>query len=353
MTAPHLIVPGPLSTPTGGFVYDRRIAEGMRARGRDILVHELPTGWPAPDLDAQARAAALFEGLPQGATVVVDGLALGALPEIAARHAVRLRLIALVHHPLAAETGLSPEERRVLGESERRALSRVRHVITTSAFTADALLDYGVTAPHMTVIPPGVASARLALGSGGGPGGMGLSMLSVGALTPRKGHDVLLNALAGLTQYDWRLDVVGSEVLQPQHATGIRRLADRLGLTGRVRFHGELTGEALDAAYHTADLFVLASHYEGYGMVLTEAVARGLPVVATAGGAVPFTLPEGSGLLSPPGDVDRLRQILARLMTESDLRRRLERGARQAARTLPTWDDVIDRVSLTLDEVAR
>jgi glycosyltransferase involved in cell wall biosynthesis len=292
----------------------------------------------------------LFEGLPNGATVVVDGLALGVLPEVAARHSARLRLVALVHHPLAEETALPPEERAALRESEKRALARVCHVITTSAFTADALLDYGVTAPHMTVIPPGVAPAPPASGSGGGAG---LSMLTVGALTPRKGHDVLLNALAGLMQYDWRLDIVGSEVLQPQHATGIRRLSDRLGLTGRIGFHGELTGAALDAAYHAADLFLLASHYEGYGMVLTEAVARGIPVVATAGGAVPFTLPEGSGLLAPPGDVDGLRQVLARLITEADLRRRLRRGAQQAAHTLPTWDDVIDRVSLTLDEVSR
>lgn len=343
----HVVVPGALDTPTGGFVYDRKLVEGLRQRGRDVRVHELPPGWPKPDTETYAQAAGLFETLPANALVIVDGLALGVLPEVAARHGGRLKLIALVHHPLAEETDLSDAERIALRRSERAALAHVRHVVTTSAFTADALLDYDVTAPNLTVAPPGVAPADAALGSPG----PGLTLLSVGAVIPRKGYDVLLHALVGLTHCQWHLEVVGSETLAPRHATGIQRLVEQLGLGSRVTFHGELTGDCLARAYRGADLFVLASHYEGYGMVLTEAVSHGLPVVATAGGAVPFTLPEGSGLLAPPGDVTGLRAALARVMDESELRARLRDGAAAAARNLPTWDEVTDRVLLTLDEV--
>jgi len=343
----HVVVPGPLETPTGGFVYDRRMIEGLRGRGCDVRVHALPQGWPRPDTHAYEAAAAAFDSIPDGVAVLVDGLALGVLPELAAQHARRLHLVALVHHPLAAETGLSEAQRRTLARSERDALARVRHVVTTSAFTADAMLDYGVTAPHLSVIPPGVAPATRARGSGGSR----LALLSVGAVIPRKGHDLLLNALVGLTHYPWRLDVVGSETLAPRHAAGVRRLANELGLHERVSFHGELDGAALAAAYNGADLFVLASHYEGYGMVLNEAVAHGLPVVATAGGAVPFTLAEGAGLLAPAGDVEGLRAALARVMHESDLRARLRRGAQHAAYGLPSWEDGVTRLIRTVEAV--
>jgi glycosyltransferase involved in cell wall biosynthesis len=145
---------------------------------------------------------------------------------------------------------------------------------------------------------------------------------------------------------------VGSETLDPRHAQQMRRLATRLGLDDRVTFRGELSGAALDAAYRTSDLFVLASHYEGYGMVLTEAVAHGLPVVATAGGAVPDTLPEGAGLLTPPADVDALAGALDRVLGDATLLQRLAEGARSARERLPSWPDSARRLAAELEQVA-
>ncbi len=345
MTWLHVVVPGPLDTPTGGFVYDRRVVAGLRAQGRDVRVHELPPGWPAPDADAMAAAEAALAALPDGARVLLDGLALGVLPELAARHAARLRLVGLVHHPLAEETGLDAAARARLRDSERRALAAVRHVVVTSAFTAERLLDYGVDRARLSVVPPGVDPAPLATGSTG----PGPRLLCVASLTPRKGHDVLLNALAGLADRVWRLELVGSDTLAVRHAAGLRRLCGRLGLEGRVRFRGELHGAALEQAYDEADLFVLASHYEGYGMVLTEAVARGLPVVATAGGAVADTLPAGSGLLAPPGEVAALRGALGRVLDEPELRERLVAGARAARARLSTWARTAEQLAAELD----
>jgi glycosyltransferase involved in cell wall biosynthesis len=343
----HFIVPGDPETRTGGFVYDRRIAEALRSQGVEVAVHALPSGWPFPGQEALQAAKALLAGLPRGALVLVDGLAYSVLPVLAAEHGDRLRLVALVHHPLAEETGLSAQDREALAESERAALIHARHVVATSGFTANALLDYGVTQDRISIVPPGVEPASLAAGSEGETP----HLLCVATLTPRKGHDVLLNALAGLADRAWTLDLAGSEVLNVRHATQMRRVCSGLNLDHRVRFHGELAGERLEALYRNADIFVLASHYEGYGMVLTEAVAHGLPVVATAGGAVPYTLPEGAGLLAPPGDIAGLRAALARVLDDTELRERMAAGARAARDRLPTWSDSAMKLANALERV--
>lgn len=343
----HVVLPGQPAAQTGGFIYDHQMVEALRARGIDVAVHSLAQGWPFPDDAGMRNADEQLQSLPDDALVLVDGLAFGAMPHLAKAHAARLRLVPLVHHPLAAETGLSVQDREKLEASERAALAQARHVIATSAFTAGALVDYGVTHDGVSVVPPGVVPAPPAAGGQG----QALRLLCVATLIPRKGHDVLLNALAGLTDRAWELDLVGSEILNARHATQLRRLSSELGLDERVRFHGSVQGERLEALYHHADLFVLASHYEGYGMVLMEAVARGLPVVATAGGAVPYTLPERSGLLAPAGDIAGLRNCLARVLDDPEMRRRMAAGAHEARDNLPTWSDAAGRLLAALENI--
>lgn len=349
MKSVHFLVPGDIKTRTGGFIYDRRIAAELIALGINVEVRELPPGWPEPDDYALAAAEQALAAIPDGGLVVIDGLALGVLPDLAAAHANRLRLIALVHHPLAEETGLTQDARDRFALSERAALAQVHHIIATSGFTADALLDYGVDRHRISVILPGVDRVAPAKGSGSRE----TAILCVATLTPRKAHDVLLNALAQLTDRPWRLHLVGSELRHPRHALGIRQLCDRLDLRCRVTFHGELGERALNRIYHRSDLFALASHYEGYGMVVTEAVARGLPVVTTAGGALAHTLPNGAGLLAPPGDVSALRDTLKRVLDEPGLLERLRKGALAARERLPTWSQSAQRCAHLLKSLAR
>ena len=343
----HIVVPGALETRTGGFIYDRRMVGELRAQGWEVAVHELPPGWPFADGAAIRAAEETLGRMPDGALVLVDGLALGALPELAGTHAERLSLVALVHHPLAEETGLTAATRDRLQRSERAALAQCQRVLAASAFTAHALLDYGLDGDAIGVVPPGVDPAPLAEGSGG----RGLRMLSVGALIPRKGHDVLFNALAGLPDRRWTLDVVGSETQDPRHATGLRRLCTRMELDDRVRFHGEMDAGLLESMYQHVDLFVLSSHHEGYGMVLTEAVAHGLPVVASAGGAVEHTLPGGAGILVEPGDVAEMHNALARVMDNPELYRHLADGAKRARGHLVTWPEAAAKLASELSRV--
>ena len=343
MTGLHFVLPGDPATRTGGFIYDARIIEGLRARGLEVAVHSLPDGFPEPSPATRAQARTLFAGLPEGARVVVDGLALGVLPEELKGPAARLDLIGLVHHPLAAESGLAPERQQALFDSERAALELVSQVITTSRHTAEALAPYGVPAGRITPVPPGVDPAPLAEGSGaagsGGSGGGGLALLCVANLVPRKGHDLLLGALARLADLDWRLTCAGSQARDPDWTGRLRRLCGEAGLDDRVTFRGEIGDAELEALYHGADLFVLASHYEGYGMVFPEAVAHGIPVLATRTGGIPEAAPAEASILVPPGDEAALTAALRRLLAEPAAYAELRAKARTARDGLRRWSD--------------
>lgn len=330
-----LVHPGDLATRTGGYVYDRRAFAALAGRGWRVRLVGLPDRFPFPDEAALTAADGALAGLPDGTATVVDGLALGAMPAVAARHRDRLRLVALVHHPLCLETGLEPADAARLGASERQALAACRRVIATSPATAGALVaDFGVARERLTVAVPGTDPAPLAAAAGDPP-----RLLCVGTLTPRKGHRLLLEALASLRGLGWRLVLAGSADRDPATAAAVRAAVGDLGLADRVTLAGELDAAGLDAAYAAADLLVSASFHEGYGMALAEGLARGLPIVAAAGGAVADTVPPDAGLLVPPGDAAALGEALRRVLTDPGLRARLRAGAAAARDRLPRWED--------------
>lgn len=302
--------------------------------------------YPFPSAVDVAAARAALLALPEGLPVVVDGLALGALPEAAAEVAARAPLVALVHHPLALETGLTAAQARALAASERAALRHARRVIVTSPATARGLAgEYGVPAERLVVALPGTDPAPLAAGS------TPLQLLNVGAVVPRKDQVALVRALAPLRGLPWRLVIAGSLTRDPATAGQLRASIDEAGLGPRV----DLLGEADDAmlARHIAasDLFVSTARFEGYGMAITEALAAGLPVVAVAGGAVAETLPREAGLLVPEDDPKALEEALRRVLTHEGLRGKLREGARAARANLPRWQDAAQRVADVLDHL--
>lgn len=339
MPSPPIVflVPGDLGSLTGGYAYDRQIISGLRAEGCDVGVLQLGAGFPWPDAATLRQAAEQVAAIPDGRIVVADGLALGVIPDIVALHAQRLHWVALVHHPLALETGLNEAQRQQLFDSEQRALAAARQVIVTSVSTARALDGYGVPAARIHVVEPGTHLPPLATGSHDG----GLSLLCVATLTPRKGHQVLIDALAGLQDRAWTLHCVGSLARDADTVRSLRVAIAAQGLSDRVHLHGEVDDAALAAHYAQADVFVLPSFHEGYGMVLAEALAHGLPIVSTQAGAIPGTVPLEAGLLLPPGNVQALRAALARLMDEAGLRASLATGAQAARARLPSWAQAV------------
>jgi glycosyltransferase involved in cell wall biosynthesis len=328
-----VLAPGDLDARTGGYEYDRRIVDGLRALGWRVDVVALDDSFPFPTASARAAADRAFASIPDGALALVDGLAYGALPEEAERHAPRLRIVTLVHHPLAAETGLAPPVAASLEVSERRALAAARGVIVTGRATATVLeRRYGVAADRIAVVEPGTDPAPLARGS------RPLSLLCVATLTPRKGHEILLRALVPIRDAAWRLTCAGSVDRDSATAARVQALIRELGFDGRVTLAGDLDAARLAAEYHRADIFVLPTRYEGYGMAVAEALARGLPVVSTATGAIAGLVGDAAGLVVAPGDVATFAAALERVVRDAPLRARFAAGARSVRDRLPTWE---------------
>lgn len=326
------IVPGDPAQRTGGYLYDARIVDELRQLGWAVDVQGLDGAFPCADAVARAALRRALAALPSGHTVVVDGLALGGLPEVAIEHAGRLRLHALVHHPLGDETGLDPVQRRCLLASERAALAAAHRVITTSAFTARRVAAFGLHPNRVRVVEPGVAARPEAAADGHPP-----RLLCVGSFAPRKGQALLVRALSRLIALPWACELIGSLTRAPAYANALVGEVAAAGLSERIRIRGECSDRTLEAAYAAADLFVLPSFYEGYGMVVTEAIAAGLPVLTTTGGALAETLPPGAGVAVAPGDAEALARALAELLCDRNRRLRLRDGARRARTALRSW----------------
>lgn len=341
MSVLHVVLPGDIddpASPSGGNGYDRRVCRGLAALGWAVREHPVPGGWPRPAAGERAALTGVLAALPDGALVLLDGLVASTVPEVLTRHAGRLRLVVLVHLPLDDET-------------EARALAVAAGVVCTSEWTRRWLLDrYALPAHRVSVAAPGVDPAPLAPGTPAGA-----RLLCVAAVTPLKGHDVLAAALATVADLDWTCDCVGALTRDPGFVGRLRGHLAEAGLTGRVRLSGPLSGAALAAAYGAADLVILPSRQETYGMVVTEALARGLPVLASDTGGLPDTLgraPDGSrpGLLTRPGDPDPLAAALRGWLTRPRLRARLRHAARQRRDTLTDWTATADRLAAALKE---
>jgi glycosyltransferase involved in cell wall biosynthesis len=266
---------------------------------------------------------------------VIDGLAFGTLPEAGALRS-RTPLIGLVHLPLALEPGLDAAQADTFREGERAALAAATRVVVTSKATARIMVaDYGVRSRRINVVRPGNDPVPRARGSNDGI----VRLLSIGSVVPGKGFDVLIAAVAKLADLPWRLTIAGDRTRNRAAAARLDADISAYGLGDRVAVLGAVPPERVIELYLASDVFVLASRFESYGMVLVEAIAHGLPVVSTTAGAIPETVPGGTGLLVPSDNVPALAQALRRLISDHAERRRLAINARAAATQLPTWQD--------------
>jgi glycosyltransferase involved in cell wall biosynthesis len=336
------VVPGRLDQLTGGYLFDRHIVEGLRARGRVVRVIELAARDPRAD-------GAVLAAVADGTQTVVDGLALANLGEAAVAHARRLRLVALIHGPLAHETGLSPAAAKRAAEREAALLSRLRGVLCASRKTAAAIESYGIRPDRIAIAPPGTAKPSQHPRPRQGPV---RALLCVANLVPLKGHGVLVAALARLRDLDWTLLCIGSLERDRATADAVRRTIADAGLERRIVLAGERAPAAVAAAYGAADAFVLPSFHEGYGMVYAEAMANGLPVIATIAGAIPELVPPSAGLLVPPGDPAALAQAVRRVIADPRLAARLAAGSREAGARLPDWPRAIADWEAAFDRLA-
>lgn len=340
------LIPGDLELPTGGYAYDRAVLRLLPGFGLRPIQVALPGSFPNPSEEDLEDCAAIVRSLPKDCLLLIDGLAYGAMPEALIRRFDR-PIIALCHHPLALENGISATRAEELYACERSALALARHVIVTSPMTGKILNgDFGVPEDKITVARPGATRKGRATGSGSAL----LDVLAVGSVVPRKGYHVLIDALSRIKARNWRLSIVGA-VRAPDCAAALEAQIVAAGLQEKVRLLGAVNEKALDSLYEHADLFVMSSLFEGYGMVLAEAMARGLPIVTTTGGAASDTVPEGAGLKVPPGDAEALAGALEQALADPALRRTLGDAAFAAGENLKGWEDTAAIIAQALRQV--
>lgn len=339
MTAVHVVVPDGVddpARPSGGNTYDRHLCNGLSSLGWLIHEHAVAGAWPqrgTASLDALAR---VVQRIPDDAVVVLDGLVASTAPEILVPQARRLRVVVLVHMPLGHRPGYHGSDQSRM--RERAVLSAAAAVVATSAWTRRRLLElYPLPADRVHVAEPAVDAACLATGTPSGG-----ALLCVAAVTFAKGHDLLFDALAQATDLTWRCECAGSLDVDPPFVEGLRHDLQARELADRVAFRGPLTGSDLDRSYAAADLLVLASRAEAYGMVVIEALARGLPVVAAEVGGLPEALGHGAdgirpGLLVAPDDPAALGAALRAWLVDAGLRTRLRRAASERRESLSRW----------------
>jgi glycosyltransferase involved in cell wall biosynthesis len=337
----HFVLPGGVDDPTrpsGGNAYDRRVSLDLPGFGWQVHQHAVDGSWPRPDAFARTELARVLSELPDGAVVLLDGLVACGVPEVVVPEAERLCLAVLVHLPLGDETGLDPAVAAELDAKERAVLRAVPAVIATSDWAVRRLVSHHGLAPgRVHVAAPGADIAPLASGTDGVS-----RLLCVAAVTPRKGQHRLVEALATVTDLPWSCSFVGGLEHDPEYVAGLRALIGTYGLEDRLHLAGPQAGAQLDASYASADLMVLASYAETYGMAVTEALARGIPVLATDVGGLAEAVgraPDGGvpGILVPPEDPAALAAELRGWFGEADVRRRLKAAARGRRAALDGW----------------
>jgi glycosyltransferase involved in cell wall biosynthesis len=345
----HVVVPAGFddpARPSGGNIYDRRVCAGLAAAGWEVLVATVAGTWPVPGPDTRAELARVVSAIPDGETVLIDGLIASPAAEQLLPHTGRLRMTVLLHMPLAtaADTPRSASAER----SEQAVLHAAAGVVVTSEWTRQQVLTrYAIADGRVHVARPGVD--RVTTPNRPVPG----HLICVGVLSRHKGQDLLVEALAGLAELDWRCVLAGSLDRDPDFAEQLRARITRLGYDRRVRLAGVLTGTALSQAYAAAGLLVAPSRSETYGMTVTEALAHGLPVIAADVGGLPEALGATAdgirpGWLVPPGDPAALAAVLSDWLGDGDQRDRLRAAVRQRQPTLRGWDQTTHEIANAL-----
>lgn len=351
----HFVLPDGIddpARPSGGNTYDRHLCRGLTAIGWSVYEHAVAGPWPRADAPSLAALEGVVERLPDDSVVLLDGLVASTAPEVLVPQARRLRLVVLVHMPLGhrpTDDGAGNTQMR-----EGAVLSVAAAVVATSAWSRCRLLDlYRLPDDRVHVAEPAVDAAGLATGTARGE-----ALLCVATVTFDKGHDVLLDALATMTDLSWRCVCVGSLERDPAFVRALRGRSSDGGLGNRVSFPGPQVGADLDRTYAAADVVVLASRAETYGMVVSEALARGLPIVATDVGGLGDALGEGAagvrpGLLVRPDDPAALAAALRTWLGDADLRARLRRAAGDRRKSLRPWSTTASVIADVLAGVSR
>ena len=337
-----LITDGDPDQISGGYLYQRRIATLAPRHGAEIRFVSLPPRrYPFGLFDARRS----IEEALEADVVVVDSLASNTLGPWLAR-GLRRPLIGSVHQRLGGTEG-SPVGRRVRAMADRLAWRRCDHLIVPSCQLARDLRSAGIARPQLYVVTPGrdipepkprrppdrdLRDGRRA------------AIVCVANWVRRKGVVDVARAVAALPPTVATLHLVGAEQLDAGYHREVLDELDTPALRGRVVRHGAVAPPVVAELLARADIFTLPSRDEPYGMVYTEAMCAGLPIVGWRAGNLPHLIDNGvEGILVPTGNVGALTAAYLRLATDPAQRHEMGAAAAQRAAMLPTWDETTIR----------
>jgi len=330
--------------PTGGNVYNRALIAELRTLGIDIRLQTLAGPWPDGDASTHLALARALRATPAS---LVDGIVACASADVVAAAVEAGHVVTIVLHlPLSDELGIEPARRQRYALLESRAVHAASGVLCSSHWAA-AELNSRYGRGDVGIAVPGVTPADVARGSQDfGPP----RLLSLATLTPTKDQLTLIRALAQLADLSWTADLVGSDRADPGYAGQVRTEIAAAGLAERIMVPGALVGQPLDQKWQAADLLVLTSRVETYGLVVTEALARGIPAIVSAGTGAVEALQEGATTAETPGtavpaaDPDGLAAVLRSWLTEPVLRHSWRQAALALRDTLPRWQQTAEAV---------
>jgi glycosyltransferase involved in cell wall biosynthesis len=312
----RLVVPYDVDQPTGGNVYDLALADALRQLGDEVDIV------PCRPVDLATVLARPTDG-----DTVVDGLLACRQPDAVET----ARVAVLVHMPLALEDG-PPERVAEADVGERRALHAATTVIATSNWSAQYLVQRHQVA-DVVVATPGVAPAAIVTGS------QPPLVVQLAALLPHKDQLGVVAALSRVRDLPWNARLAGPLDRDVGYSAAVRNAIAAADLARRIELPGVM---ARDAAWAGADLALLPSTAETFGMVVTEALARGIPVIVGEGGAAEAlgrtAAGERPGVVIPSAEPERLASELRRWLSEPDYRRELRARALARRDTLEGWE---------------
>jgi glycosyltransferase involved in cell wall biosynthesis len=334
----HLVVPGNIHTLTGGYIYDKRMTDGLRLKGHQIQIHSLSGEDPFSSEERSGQCWERLRAVPKGETIIFDSLVFGAIPgflkEINQNHII----IALIHLPLSYSKNYLNTRLEKLSVSEEEAFSYADRILVTSRFTMDLLVGVGIDPYKIQVVLPGVEVFTRKAGWPKLP----RNFITVSNYTKNKGYALLIEAMKEIRQLDWTLDCYGDKSFDPKHVGSLSRLIEKYRLTDRIFLHGPVSGKTLAETYVNSDLLIHPSEFETYGMVLTEALAHGIPVVASKGGAITQTVPESMGVFFEVNDSKSLQQILEKLLMDTGNYQALCRETSTYYQRAQTWGKSVE-----------
>lgn len=342
------VIPGDINLPTGGYRYDKQITNLWKENDLEVELISIKGAYPFPEEKETKLALQSIDNLPDADIAVVDGLFGGASPGFLKKLSKRMPTVALIHHPLCLENGITPQQASTLEASEKAGLEHVSAVITPSPATTQTIGSlFEFPAEKTFTVVPGVERSELAIGSSSET----LNLLCVGSVIERKGYKTLIQALANLKSLDWHLDCIGSTDFDKDLFDRLILQIQQEGMSEQITFHGAVSEAKVHSAYKSADIFVLPSLFEGYGMVYAEAIIRGIPVIGTTAGAIPKTVPDTCGILVEPQNVDELTQALKLMISDRKLREYYRKGAIKAEADFPTWEASAQKFSQILGTI--